>query len=179
MGRGCLSGPVIAAAVILDNNKKIEGLADSKKLTTLKREKLDATIRRDALAWSIGRAEVAEIDSINILQASLLAMKRAYESLHIKATFARVDGIYYPELDIKGECVKGGDNLFEEISAASIIAKVYRDKHMKTLSVFYPGYGFENHMGYPTVYHKDALIRNGVSGAHRHSFSPVRRLLNV
>lgn len=179
VGRGCLSGPVIAAAVILDKNKKIDGLADSKKLTALRREKLSVIIRRDAVAWSIGRAEVAEIDSINILQASLLAMKRAYEGLHTQADFARVDGIYYPQLNIKGECIKGGDNSFEEISAASIIAKVYRDEHMKTLSVFYPDYGFEKHMGYPTVYHKKQLEKKGVSGAHRHSFSPVSRLLNA
>jgi len=178
VGRGCLSGPVIAAAVILDKDKKIDGLADSKKLTKLKREALDECIRRDAIAWSIGRAEVLEIDAINILQASLLAMKRAYESLHLKADFARVDGIYYPNIEVEGECIKGGDNLFEEISAASIIAKVYRDNHMNTLDTFYSGYGFSKHKGYPTAEHKKSLKSQGVSNAHRRSFSPVRRLLD-
>lgn len=178
VGRGCLSGPVIAAAVILDKSKKIDGLADSKKLIKSKREALDKSIRRDAIAWSIGRAEVLEIDEINILHASLLAMKRAYEGLLIKADYARVDGIYYPEIKVDGECIKGGDNLFEEISAASIIAKVYRDDHMNTLDAFYSGYGFAQHKGYPTAEHNKLLKSKGVSNVHRRSFSPVKRMLN-
>jgi len=178
VGRGCLAGPVIAAAVILDKNKKIEGLADSKKLTNAKRKALDKCIRRDAIAFSIGRAEVLEIDEINILQASLLAMKRAYDGLHIKADYARVDGIYYPKIEVSGECIKGGDNLFEEISAASIIAKVYRDDHMETLDAFYSGYGFSKHKGYPTVEHNQLLKNLGVSKIHRRSFAPVKRMID-
>ena len=178
VGRGCLAGPVIAAAVILDKNKKIEGLADSKKLTNAKRKALDKCIRRDAIAFSIGRAEVLEIDEINILHASLLAMKRAYDGLHIKADYARVDGIYYPKIEVSGECIKGGDNLFEEISAASIIAKVYRDDHMETLDTFYSGYGFAKHKGYPTAEHNQLLKSLGVSNVHRRSFAPVKRMID-
>jgi ribonuclease HII len=178
VGRGCLAGPVIAAAVILDKNKKIEGLADSKKLTNAKRKALDKCIRRDAIAFSIGRAEVLEIDEINILHASLLAMKRAYDGLHIKADYARVDGIYYPIIEVSGECIKGGDNLFEEISAASIIAKVYRDDHMETLDAFYSGYGFAKHKGYPTAEHNQLLKNLGISNVHRRSFAPVKRMID-
>ncbi|PCI20212.1 MAG: ribonuclease HII [Piscirickettsiaceae bacterium] len=179
VGRGCIAGPVVAAAVILNKEAPINGLADSKTLTKLKREKLAIMIKENSLAWGIGRAEVVEIDIINILQASLLAMKRAYQSLSVKADFAQVDGIFYPEIPINGECIKGGDNLIQEISAASIIAKVYRDDHMNTLDVLYPGYGLEKHKGYPTKQHKQALEMNGISAIHRRSFSPVKMLLNV
>ena len=179
VGRGCIAGPVVAAAVILNKEAPINGLADSKTLTKLKRQKLAIMIKENSLAWGIGRAEVVEIDIINILQASLLAMKRAYQSLSVKADFAQVDGIFYPEIPINGECIKGGDNLIQEISAASIIAKVYRDDHMNTLDVLYPGYGLEKHKGYPTKQHKQALEMNGISAIHRRSFSPVKMLLNV
>jgi len=177
VGRGCLAGPVIAAAVILDKQHPIEGLADSKKLTEKKRDYLSSQIKQHAVAWAIGRAEVSEIDDINILQASLLAMKRSYLGLNIRADFAQVDGIHYPEIDCIGECIKGGDNLIAEISAASIIAKVYRDKHMASLDVLYPGYSFAVHKAYPTKSHKEAMQTIGISPVHRHSFAPVRAML--
>lgn len=177
VGRGCLAGPVIAAAVVLDFNKPIEGLADSKKLSKKKREYLAKQIKEDALAWSIGRAEVSEIDDINILRASLLAMKRAYDSIGSMAEFAKVDGIYYPDIDCAGECIKGGDNLIAEISAASIIAKVYRDDHMLVLDQLYPGYQLSQHKGYATKLHKECIKKHGVSLTHRRSFAPVREML--
>lgn len=177
VGRGCLAGPVIAAAVILDANHPIEGLADSKKLTDKKRKFLAAQIKQYAIGWSLGRAEVEEIDQINILQASLLAMKRAYLGLNIEADLAKVDGIYYPDIACPGECIKGGDNLIAEISAASIIAKVYRDEHMKSLDALYPGYGFAQHKAYPTKVHKESMRHAGISDIHRRSFAPVKAML--
>jgi ribonuclease HII len=177
VGRGCIAGPVVAAAVILDENNPIDGLADSKKLSKTKRNNLAAQIREHALAYSIGRAEVNEIDEINILQASLLAMKRAFEGLSLKANFAQVDGTFYPDINIPGECIKGGDSLIAEISAASIIAKVYRDEFMETLDVMYPGYDLAGHKGYPTPKHKDIINRIGVVSIYRRSFEPVRTLL--
>lgn len=178
VGRGCLAGPVIAAAVILNHNKPIEGLADSKKLTDKKRKFLASQIKQHAIAWSIGRAEVLEIDQVNILQASLLAMRRAYYGLATPAEFAKIDGIYYPDINIHGQCIKGGDALVEEISAASIIAKVYRDEHMQVLDVLYPGYDFFKHKGYPTPFHKALLKEKGISAIHRRSFSPVKKFIH-
>jgi ribonuclease HII len=173
VGRGCLAGPVVAAAVILNDKQPINGLADSKKVSHKKRLALSEEIKERAVAWSIGRAEVTEIDDINILQASLLAMKRAYCSLNIQADFVRVDGTFYPDIQTQGECIKSGDAFFPEISAASIIAKVYRDEHMQILDVMYPGYFFSKHKGYPTPLHKELLASKGISLAHRRSFSPV------
>lgn len=177
VGRGCLAGPVIAVAVILDPARPIDGLADSKKLTDKKRQFLSVQIRKRALAWCIGRAEVAEIDEINILQASLLAMKRAFLGLSEQADFAYVDGIHYPDITCPGECIKGGDNLIAEISAASIIAKVYRDKQMQVLDALYPGYEFVKHKAYPTKAHKELMKAHGISATHRRSFAPVKALL--
>ncbi len=178
VGRGCIAGPVVAAAVILDAQKPIEGLRDSKKLTEKKRQALSVEIMRHAVDFSIGRVEVDEIDAINILQASLLAMERAFNGLQVQADFAQVDGIYYPNIDIEGTCIKGGDDLVACISAASIIAKVYRDEHMLILDCLYPGYGLATHKGYPTVAHKARLKENGVTVIHRRSFSPVKQLIS-
>ena len=177
VGRGCIAGPVVAAAVILDHRKPIEGLMDSKKLTKKRRMELSSKIFAKALDWSIGCSDVQEIDNINILQASLLGMKRAFDGLTVKADFAQVDGIFYPDIDIDGECIKGGDNIIAEISAASIIAKVYRDEHMAILDVLYPGYDLAKHAGYPTPDHKKRLASLGVVPIYRQSFSPVRQLL--
>lgn len=177
VGRGPLAGPVVAAAVILDPDRPIEGLADSKKLTEKKREVLDLIIREKALAWSLGRAEVEEIDQINILQASLLAMKRAVESLPILPDHAMVDGNRCPDLICTVEAIVGGDSSEQAISAASIIAKVARDREMMELDLQYPGYGLARHKGYPTKAHLQALQELGVSVVHRRSFGPVRKLL--
>lgn len=177
VGRGCIAGPVVAAAVILDAKNPIDGLMDSKKLTKKRRDFLSAMIIEQASDWSIGRAEASEIDDINILQASLLAMKRAFLGLSQSADFAQVDGTFYPDINIPGECLKGGDNLIAEISAASIIAKVYRDDHMAILDVLNPGYGLAQHMGYPTVAHKEKLACLGVTSIYRRSYAPVKRVL--
>jgi ribonuclease HII len=177
VGRGCIAGPVVAAAVILDENNQVDGLMDSKKLSAKKRNDLSAKIMQQAKDWSIGRAEVEEIDDINILQASLLAMKRAFNGLKIQPTFAQVDGTFYPDISIDGECIKGGDNLIAEISAASIIAKVYRDAHTEILDVLNPGYGLAKHMGYPTPAHKQSIILKGITPIYRRSFAPVKKLL--
>ena len=177
VGRGCIAGPVVAAAVVLDKERPIEGLMDSKKLSKKKRVELSARIFESALDWSIARVDVMEIDEINILQASLLAMKRAFSGLRVKADFAQVDGTFYPDIAIPGECIKGGDNIIAEISAASIIAKVYRDEQMAVLDVLYPGYDLAKHAGYPTPDHKKRLAALGVTPIYRQSFSPVRQLL--
>jgi ribonuclease HII len=177
VGRGPLAGPVIAAAVILDPENPIQGLMDSKKITEKKRNILAIEIREKALAWAIGRAEHDEIDSINILQASLLAMKRAIESLSIKPELVLVDGLNCPEIIYKVEAVIKGDSKIPAISAASIIAKVARDKEMTALDSQYPGYGFSQHKGYPTKMHVAALKELGVSSIHRKSFAPVKQLL--
>ncbi len=176
-GRGPLAGPVIAAAVILDSERSIEGLADSKKLSALQRERLFEEIWSNALACSIGRAEVAEIERINILQASLLAMRRAVKGLAIRPALARIDGNRCPRLPCPAEAVIGGDRTVVEISAASILAKVTRDREMLELDGKFPGYGFARHKGYPTKAHIQALVELGVSPVHRRSFGPVRRLL--
>ncbi len=179
VGRGPLAGPVVAAAVILDPNRPIEGLADSKKLSEKRRESLEIVIRENALAWSLGRAEVEEIDQINILQASLLAMKRAVEALAIFPSHALIDGNRCPQLACTVEAIVGGDGSEPAISAASIIAKVARDREMIEMDLKYPGYGFAKHKGYPTKVHIHALQELGVTEIHRHSFGPVRRLLDI
>ena len=176
VGRGPLAGPVVAAAVILDPARPIEGLADSKKLSERCRERLFEQICNDALSWSLGRAEVAEIDAINILQASLLAMQRAVAGLPIPPRHALVDGNRLPKLPCSAQAIVGGDASEPCISAASIIAKVARDREMVALDAQYPGYGLARHKGYPTKAHRQALLELGVSGVHRRSFGPVRRL---
>lgn len=177
VGRGPLAGPVVAAAVILDPERPIEGLADSKKLSEKKRERLFPKICDRALAWSIGRAEVAEIDQINILQASLLAMQRAVEGLALRPEHALVDGNRLPVLECPAEAIVQGDATVECISAASIVAKVTRDREMIELDQRYPGYGLAKHKGYPTKFHMEALRELGVTQIHRRSFGPVKRLL--
>lgn len=177
VGRGPLAGPVVAAAVILDPNQPIEGLADSKKLSEAKRNKLALEIKEKALAWSICRAEVEEIDQINILQASLLAMKRSVESLRIAPTLALIDGNHCPQLDCSMEAIIKGDSKEKAISAASIIAKVARDTEMQEMELIYPGYGFAQHKGYPTKQHREAIVELGITPIHRRSYAPVQKLL--
>jgi len=177
VGRGPLAGPVVAAAVILDEKTPIVGLTDSKKLTEKKRNLLNREIRSKALAWSIARADVDEIDEINILQASLLAMKRAVEKLAVIPDHALVDGNKLPELVCTAEAIVGGDNLVECISAASIIAKVERDNEMIQLDRQYPGYGLAQHKGYPTQAHIASIHALGVTDIHRKTFGPVRKIL--
>ena len=179
VGRGPLAGPVVAAAVILDPNNPIDGLADSKKLTKKQREKLYDEIKRKALAWSIARAEVAEIDELNILQASLVAMSRAVAALSISPEHVLVDGNKLPEINCSAEAIIKGDEKIPAISAASIIAKVARDREMDDMDIEYPGYGFSKHSGYPTKIHLQALQELGVTPIHRRSFGPVRRQLEM
>ncbi len=177
VGRGPLAGAVVAAAVILDPESPIDGLNDSKKLTEKKRERLSEEIKEKALSWSLGRAEVEEIDKLNILQASLLAMKRAVEGLPIPPEYALIDGNKCPDLNVACEAVVKGDSRVTAISAASIIAKVSRDHEMVELDKKYPGYGLAKHKGYPTAVHMKALKELGVSDIHRRSFRPVRECL--
>ena len=182
VGRGPLAGPVVAAAVILGPDHNIEGLIDSKKLTAIKREKLSELIWENALAVSIAEASVEEIDDINILQASLLAMKRAVLGLSVNPSEILIDGshIFKCDFDYKANisAIVKGDQLIEEISAASTIAKVYRDRMMSDLAEKYPNYGFERHMGYPTKMHLEALNKYGiVDKIHRESFAPVKRII--
>ena len=178
-GRGPLAGPVYAAAVILDPRRPIAGLADSKALTAKKRERLAAQIRRDALAWAIASCSVGEIDALNILQASLLAMRRAVLLLSPQPTAIEVDGLHCPDLPLPARPIVDGDAKVEAISAASILAKTARDDEMLRLHAEYPDYGFDRHKGYPTAAHREALRRCGVSPIHRLSFAPVRRLLEA
>ena len=173
-GRGPLAGAVFAAAVILDGKRPIEGLADSKKLSVKKREFLAEQIREHALAWAVAKAEVEEIDSINILQASLLAMRRAVENLSLVPSEALIDGLYCPKLAIPCRAIVRGDSSVAEISAASILAKTARDAEMLSLHLEYPQYGFDRHKGYPTALHLEALRRHGASEIHRRSFAPVK-----
>ena len=177
VGRGPLAGPVIAAAVILDPEQPIQDLMDSKKISERKRILLALEIQKKSMAWAVGRAEHDEIDSINILQASLLAMKRAIESLAIEPELVLVDGIHCPDISFNVEAIIKGDNKIPAISAASIIAKVARDSEMIALDSQYPGYGFSQHKGYPTRMHIEALKELGVSSIHRKSFAPVKKLL--
>ncbi|MFT6030070.1 MAG: ribonuclease HII [Oleiphilaceae bacterium] len=177
VGRGPLAGPVVAAAVILDPNKPIEGLADSKKLSEKKREKLYEEIINSSLSYAIARASVVEIDELNILHASLLAMKRAIEALNPPAEFALIDGNRCPILTIPCDAIIKGDSKVACISAASILAKVSRDREMIELDKQYPGYGLAQHKGYPTKAHIEALSKNGVNKIYRRSFKPVSNLL--
>ncbi len=179
VGRGPLAGDVVAAAVILDPLNPIIGLDDSKKLSEKKREKLYLEIKSKALCWSIARANVDEIDEINILHASLLAMRRAVESLTIQPEYILVDGNRLPKWPYRGEAVVRGDSRVEAIAAASILAKVERDREMVLLDQVYPGYGLAKHKGYPTLVHIEALQRLGVSAIHRRSFGPVKKLLEA
>ncbi|MCB1922233.1 MAG: ribonuclease HII [Gammaproteobacteria bacterium] len=176
VGRGPLAGPVVAAAVILDPTRPIDGLADSKKLTEKRRERLYTQICERAAAWSLGRAEVDEIDRLNILQASLLAMERAVAGLGLVPSLALVDGNRLPRLPCRAQAIVGGDASEACISAASILAKVVRDREMVELDARFPGYGLARHKGYPTKVHIEALERLGVSEIHRRSFAPVRRI---
>lgn len=176
-GRGPLAGPVIAAAVILNPEMPILGLADSKQLSEKEREILFAIIQEKALAFSIGRAEADEIDSINILQASLLAMKRAVEGLTIQPTLALIDGNKSPKLSCETKAIVRGDQLEPAISAASILAKVTRDREMVMLHEIYPAYNFAKHKGYPTKEHMIALAKHGPCAIHRRSYAPVAMLL--
>jgi ribonuclease HII len=178
-GRGPLAGPVVAAAVILDPARPIPGLNDSKKLSEKKRVALAALIRERAIAWAVAEATVAEIDQINILQASLLAMQRAVAALSVKAESALIDGNRCPQLDIPSEAIIQGDGKVASIAAASILAKTVRDAGMLVLHAEYPQYGFDRHMGYPTAAHFKALEEYGVSPVHRRSFGPVARQLSL
>jgi ribonuclease HII len=176
-GRGPLAGPVYAAAVILDPARPVEGLRDSKKLSHYRRELLESQIKECALAWSVAESQVEEIDTINILQATLLAMQRAVEGLQVSPHHVQVDGNHCPKLQCSVEAVIKGDDTIAAISAASILAKTARDRVMCRLHVEYPNYGFDQHFGYGTAKHLAALRRYGPCGAHRRSFSPVRELL--
>lgn len=177
VGRGPLAGPVVTAAVILDPDNPIEGLADSKKLSEKRRETMEKLIKERALAWALGRAEPAEIDTLNILQASLLAMKRAVENLTLTPGHVLVDGIHAPALNCRVTTIIKGDQSEPAIAAASILAKVARDQEMVAMEALYPGYGFAKHKGYPTKQHQQALIELGPTDIHRRSFSPVQMSL--
>lgn len=176
-GRGPLAGPVLAAAVILHPNRPIEGLADSKKLSEKRRAKLELEIKQHALCWALGRAEVHEIDEINILHASMLAMKRAVEALSQAPQHVQVDGNRCPDIAISVEAIVKGDQSVAAISAASILAKQARDREMLGLHAQYPQYNFAKHKGYPTKVHMEALQQYGASPVHRVSFGPVRKVL--
>lgn len=176
VGRGCIAGPVIASAVVLDPKNPILGLIDSKKLTTIKRQNFADLIKAKAIDWALGRAEASEIDKLNILQATLLAMCRAYSQLKVTTNRVLVDGIFYPDIPCPGEAIVRGDCLVAEISAASILAKVARDEEMKTLDILYSGYGFAKHKGYSTKLHLQNLQRLGIIEQHRKSFAPIRSL---
>lgn len=174
VGRGCLAGSVIAAAVILPKDFVIPGLTDSKKLSQRKREEIALLIRKQAVAFAIGRAEPSEIDRINILKASLLAMERAFKGLSVRPQGAWVDGNRAPDLPVETRTLIGGDRLEPAISAASILAKVARDFEMVLADQLYPGYSFGVHKGYPTAEHQEALRTLGPSPIHRKSFGPVK-----
>ena len=178
VGRGPLVGAVVTAAVILDPNNPIVGLNDSKKLSEKKRLQLAEEIKAKALSWSLGRAEVHEIDSLNILHATMLAMTRAVQGLHVKPEWALIDGNRVPkDIGVQASSVVKGDALVPEISAASILAKVARDEEMQQLDAAYPQYGFAGHKGYPTAEHLAAIKTHGVINEHRRSFKPVRDVL--
>ena len=176
VGRGPLAGDVVAAAVILTDSPP-EGVTDSKMLTPERREALAERIRDEAVSWALGRATLAEIDELNILQASLLAMRRAVEALHIQPSLVLVDGNRLPKWPYEARAIVKGDLTEPSIGAASILAKVQRDAEMLALHEHYPAYGFDRHKGYPTKAHLAALETAGVSPVHRRSFAPVRRLL--
>ncbi len=176
-GRGPLAGPVVAAAVILDDLQPIKGLADSKVLTAVRREKLYDEIRAKALCFSIALATAEEIDTLNILQATMLAMKRAVEGLRLRPVKVLVDGNRLPTLSVLAEAIVRGDALVPSISAASILAKVYRDRWCEQFHLEYPQYGFAGHKGYCTAEHLAALREHGACPQHRRSFSPVAEVL--
>jgi ribonuclease HII len=174
-----LAGPVVAGAVILDPDNPVSGLRDSKRLTAARREALYDEIRDKALAWAVGRADVEEIDRINILQASLLAMQRAVTALQPAAEYALIDGNRCPGLPCPAQAIVRGDSRVAAISAASIMAKVTRDREMIELDAHYPGYGLAQHKGYPSKTHMEALQRLGVLPVHRRSYAPVRKILEA
>ncbi|CEG56723.1 ribonuclease HII [Legionella fallonii] len=175
VGRGPLAGAVVTAAVIL--KEPIAGICDSKKLSAKNRKLLSLRIKEEALAYAYGRAEVEEIDQLNIHHATLLAMKRAVDSLLIKPDAVKIDGLHVPKLSMPCEAIVKGDSLVPAISAASILAKVLRDEEMDEFDKIYPGYGFAGHKGYPTVEHREALVRLGPCPIHRRSYAPVAALL--
>ena len=177
-GRGPLAGPVFAAAVILDPGRPIEGLRDSKKLTEAQREVLAQRIKAQALAWSVAQCSVEEIDALNILQASMLAMRRAVEGLSIQPALALIDGNRCPVMPIRSEAIVKGDDKVAAISAASILAKTARDALLMSLHESYPHYAFDQHKGYPTALHLERLKLHGISPVHRRSYRPVRELLS-
>lgn len=179
VGRGPLVGAVVTAACILDPNKPIEGLTDSKKLTEKKREALAEEIKEKALAWSIARADADEIDELNILHATMLAMQRAVAHLDVQPDFVLIDGNRCPTLPMPSQSVVKGDLRVAEISAASILAKVARDNEMKELDKLYPDFGFAKHKGYPTKLHFEMLAKFGPTPQHRQSFKPVKRALGL
>ena len=179
VGRGPLVGAVVTAAVILDPNNPIEGLADSKKLSEKKRLLLAEEIKAKAICWSLGRAEPEEIDQLNILHATMLAMQRAVAGLNIQPDFVLVDGNRIPTLPMPAQAVIKGDSLVAEISAASILAKVARDQEMDELDEQYPEYGFAKHKGYPTKLHFEKLTQFGATPFHRKSFAPVKKILGL
>ncbi|MBX2826059.1 MAG: ribonuclease HII [Gammaproteobacteria bacterium] len=176
-GRGPLAGAVVAAAVILDPAHPISGLDDSKLLSEKKREALEIEIKNHALAWNVAEASVEEIDRINILHASMLAMKRAVEGLAVVPDKVLVDGNRRPDIALDCEAIVKGDQLFQEISAASILAKVARDRQMLALHDLHPEFGFDRHKGYPTRAHREALASHGALPVHRQSFAPVKAVL--
>ncbi len=178
-GRGPLAGPVVAAAVILDERQPIAGLADSKKLTALRRERLFDEIRAKALCCSVAEASVEEIDRLNILQATLLAMRRAVQGLRLKPALVLVDGNRLPVLDVPAQAIVKGDAAVPAISAASILAKVHRDRWCAEVHAQYPQYGFDAHKGYGTAAHLQALRAHGASPLHRRSFAPVAQQLEA
>ncbi|NIF21104.1 MULTISPECIES: ribonuclease HII [Pantoea] len=177
VGRGPLVGAVVTAAVILDPANPIKGLADSKKLSEKRRLALFDEIKEKALAWSLGRAEPEEIDQINILQATMLAMQRAVAGLSLVPEYVLIDGNRCPALPMPSQAVVKGDSLVAEISAASILAKVTRDREMAELDLLFPQYGFAQHKGYPTALHMERLSQHGATPHHRRSFAPVRNAL--
>ena len=175
-GRGPLAGPVVAAAVILDPERPIDGLNDSKKLSAKRREALALEIRAKSLAWAVAEASVEEIDRLNILKASLLAMRRAVDGLAPKPERALIDGNRCPRLDCPAQAIIGGDGKIASIAAASILAKTVRDAGMQVLHGTYPMYGFDRHMGYPTAFHLQTLRMHGPCPAHRRRYAPVAQL---
>ena len=177
VGRGPLAGPVITAAVILPEQFDLPGLTDSKKLSVKRREELTSAIEQQALCWAIGEANIEEIDELNILHATMLAMKRSVAGLSIQPDKILVDGNRAPDFGIPAQTIIGGDGLEASISAASIIAKVWRDKIMTDYAKQYPRYGFDRNSGYPTKQHREALQEFGITPIHRLSFAPVKALL--
>jgi ribonuclease HII len=178
-GRGPLAGPVYAACVVLNQQRKILGLADSKQLSAARREQIASQIKSWALAWAIASASVEEIDRLNILQASLLAMKRAVENLSLEPAEVLIDGLYCPQLKFPARAIVRGDCKIPEIMAASILAKTARDSEMLALHLRFPQYGFDRHKGYPTLQHLAALQAHGVCAIHRKSFAPVKALVEA